>query len=105
MSVLDEPVRTKFSNKGGNARFDYGVSAMQGYREQMEDAHVAIVNFDAPPATSFFAVYDGHGGDLAYKNDVSLEARYQAVTAFPEVRSVEITAGTEFLVIACDGIW
>lgn len=33
---------------------------MQGWRNNQEDAHNSILNFDAN--TSFFAVYDGHGG-------------------------------------------
>jgi len=32
-------------------------------------------------------------------------AKDQAVTAFPEVRSIKLTADTEFLILACDGIW
>uniref|UniRef100_A0A093Y0A2 protein-serine/threonine phosphatase n=1 Tax=Talaromyces marneffei PM1 TaxID=1077442 RepID=A0A093Y0A2_TALMA len=53
----------------------YGVSAMQGWRITMEDAHAAILDLQAKyinksleptPADqrlSFFGVYDGHGGD------------------------------------------
>ncbi|KAJ6372105.1 hypothetical protein OIU77_002430 [Salix suchowensis] len=33
---------------------------MQGWRATMEDAHAAITDLDA--TTSFFGVYDGHGG-------------------------------------------
>ena len=41
---------------------------MQGWRISMEDAHAAVLNLSNDPATSpagrtsFFAVYDGHGG-------------------------------------------
>jgi len=35
---------------------------MQGWRLDQEDAHNAIINFDPTTNTSFFAVYDGHGG-------------------------------------------
>lgn len=28
----------------------------------MEDAHETVAHFDGDPSTSFFAVYDGHGG-------------------------------------------
>ncbi|CAM9980521.1 unnamed protein product [Hapterophycus canaliculatus] len=28
----------------------------------MEDAHEMVAHFDGDPSTSFFAVYDGHGG-------------------------------------------
>lgn len=37
-----------------------GSSSMQGWRISQEDAHNCILNFDTN--TSFFAVYDGHGG-------------------------------------------
>lgn len=53
----------------------YGVSAMQGWRITMEDAHSAVLdlrakytnNSDEPTEPdkrmAFFGVYDGHGGD------------------------------------------
>ncbi len=53
----------------------FGVSAMQGWRISMEDAHAAVLDLQAEDAEkgfvaaspedrlSFFGVYDGHGGD------------------------------------------
>ena len=53
----------------------YGVSAMQGWRITMEDAHAAVLDLqvddakggfkaaDGKARLSFFGVYDGHGGD------------------------------------------
>jgi protein phosphatase PTC2/3 len=50
----------------------YGVSAMQGWRISMEDAHTTVLDLLAsnPKAAkahksklSFFGVFDGHGGD------------------------------------------
>lgn len=35
---------------------------MQGYRIHMEDSHTHILSLPDDPGTSFFAVYDGHGG-------------------------------------------
>lgn len=35
---------------------------MQGYRIHMEDSHTHILSLPDDPETSFFAVYDGHGG-------------------------------------------
>ncbi|CAM9678279.1 unnamed protein product [Ectocarpus sp. 4 AP-2014] len=32
------------------------------WRNSMEDAHETVAHFDGDPSTSFFAVYDGHGG-------------------------------------------
>ncbi|KAJ8538816.1 hypothetical protein K7X08_030112 [Anisodus acutangulus] len=55
----------KFSEDGENVRVIYGLSSMQGWRAAMEDAHAAITDFDA--STSFFGVYDGHGGKVVAK--------------------------------------
>ncbi|KAJ6406133.1 hypothetical protein OIU84_009788 [Salix udensis] len=57
---LSSPKTEKFSEDGGNGRLRYGLSSMQGWRATMEDAHAAITDLDA--TTSFFGVYDGHGG-------------------------------------------
>ncbi|PNT68629.1 probable protein phosphatase 2C 21 [Brachypodium distachyon] len=56
------PVTSKFSTAGENDSIKYGTSSMQGWREQMEDAHAAILDLDGSQSTSFFGVYDGHGG-------------------------------------------
>jgi protein phosphatase 2C family protein 2/3 len=63
------------SDEGQDDRVTFGVSAMQGWRISMEDAHAAVLDLQAlegdeelkPAASdvriSFFGVYDGHGGD------------------------------------------
>ncbi|KAK3378592.1 phosphatase 2C-domain-containing protein [Podospora didyma] len=70
--TLSEPVVEKASANGGDERLIYGVSAMQGWRISMEDAHTTVLDLLAgnPKAAkthasriSFFGVYDGHGGD------------------------------------------
>lgn len=66
--------RSQTSDKGEDDRLLYGVSAMQGWRISMEDAHTTVLDLlpvssrsDAekshPPNISFFGVFDGHGGD------------------------------------------
>lgn len=35
---------------------------MQGWRSGMEDSHSCILNVPSDPETSFFGIYDGHGG-------------------------------------------
>lgn len=35
---------------------------MQGWRVNMEDSHTHILSLPDAPETSFFGVYDGHGG-------------------------------------------
>ncbi|KAH0982907.1 hypothetical protein GBA52_010084 [Prunus armeniaca] len=57
---LSAPKTDKVSEDGENDKLRYGSSSMQGWRSTMEDAHAAIPDFDG--STSFFAVYDGHGG-------------------------------------------
>uniref|UniRef100_A0A0E0CMW7 protein-serine/threonine phosphatase n=1 Tax=Oryza meridionalis TaxID=40149 RepID=A0A0E0CMW7_9ORYZ len=56
------PVESKFTFEEENGRIKYVVSSMQGWGEKMEDAHAAILNLDDTTSTSFFGVYDGHGG-------------------------------------------
>ncbi|KAM3379501.1 putative protein phosphatase 2C 60 [Capsicum galapagoense] len=75
---LSSPKTEKFSEDDENARVRYGLSSMQGWRATMEDAekeeklekslckkHAAITDLDA--STSFFGVYDGHGGKVVAK--------------------------------------
>lgn len=69
--TLSEPVTAKTSAKGEDERLFWGLSAMQGWRISMEDAHAAVLDLQAdetnksPPESrvSFFGVYDGHGGE------------------------------------------
>lgn len=44
-------------------------------------------------------------GDMELKQNKSLPAEKQIVTANPDVKSVELCDDDEFLVVACDGIW
>lgn len=62
---LSTPKTDKFSEDGDNGALKYGASAMQGWRSSMEDAHSAILDVDEN--TSFFGVYDGHGGKVVSK--------------------------------------
>ncbi|CAK7563136.1 MAG: Protein phosphatase 2C 2 [Sporothrix epigloea] len=70
--TLSEPIVDKASARGEDDRLFYGVSAMQGWRISMEDAHTTVLdlleNFPLAAKShsskiSFFGVYDGHGGD------------------------------------------
>ena len=66
---------SQISDEGQDDRVAFGVSAMQGWRISMEDAHAAVLDLqvqsdakDFKAASvddrlSFFGVYDGHGGD------------------------------------------
>ncbi|XP_055838068.1 probable protein phosphatase CG10417 [Episyrphus balteatus] len=59
-AYLSEPKVEKFSTDEMSDFLSVGASSMQGWRNSQEDAHNSILNFDKN--TSFFAVYDGHGG-------------------------------------------
>ncbi|KAJ7044097.1 phosphatase 2C-like domain-containing protein [Mycena alexandri] len=67
--TLSSPATQKFSETGGNARFQYAVTEMQGWRISMEDAHAIVLDLDEgkDDPNTFFAVYDGHGGGTVAK--------------------------------------
>lgn len=44
-------------------------------------------------------------GDFEYKSNAQLQPHEQAVSAFPEVKIQPIDAKTQFVILACDGIW
>ncbi|TFK52534.1 PP2C-domain-containing protein [Heliocybe sulcata] len=62
--TLSVPATDKNTESGGNDKFLYAVSEMQGWRITMEDAHTIALRLDEDNdnPNSFFAVYDGHGG-------------------------------------------
>ncbi|KAL1494323.1 hypothetical protein ABEB36_009938 [Hypothenemus hampei] len=60
LSYMGEPSVDKISTDESNDKLVYGASSMQGWRNSQEDAHNSILDYDEN--TSFFAVYDGHGG-------------------------------------------
>jgi len=65
---LDKPIVEKQTHVGqakiGSRIVRYGVSGMQGWRLEMEDAHVAESNV-AGKQIGLFAVFDGHAGKNA----------------------------------------
>jgi len=44
-------------------------------------------------------------GDFEYKNNKMMNAKDQAVSAFPDVRIEPIDSATQYVLLACDGIW
>ncbi|KAG0619205.1 hypothetical protein M758_4G123500 [Ceratodon purpureus] len=64
---LSSPKTEKTSEDDENAELRFGLSAMQGWRESMEDAHTAILNVDKDTSTSIFGIFDGHGGKVVSK--------------------------------------
>lgn len=59
---LDKPNKTKKSTDGETASLYYGSCSMQGWRINMEDAHLAVIGFGGDPSACLFAIFDGHGG-------------------------------------------
>jgi len=62
---LSSPDCRKHSFDGQGNGVRYGASSMQGWRLNMEDAHIANAEFANNSA--LFAVFDGHGGSEVAK--------------------------------------
>lgn len=71
-NTLDSPITHKETHVGvviddnnndTAHKLHFGVSAMQGWRIYMEDAHICEIHI--LPHHSLFAVFDGHGGNIA----------------------------------------
>ena len=62
-AFLDKPKTEKYNESNSGAGLRYGLSSMQGWRIEMEDAHSAIIGLpDIGEKVSWFAVFDGHAG-------------------------------------------
>ena len=75
-AFLDKPKTEKQTDGGTGNGLRYGLSSMQGWRVEMEDAHSAIIGIPCLKDWSFFAVFDGHAGAKvsAYCSDQLVEA-------------------------------
>lgn len=62
-AFLEKPKTEKYNESKTGAGLRYGLSSMQGWRLEMEDAHSAIIGVpDIGENISWFAVFDGHAG-------------------------------------------
>jgi len=69
-NFLEEPIKDKLSEDYENEFFEVGVCSMQGWRNHMEDAHIADLNLvkcNNDSIKAIFGVFDGHGGDTVSK--------------------------------------
>uniref|UniRef100_A0A8C5L0I8 protein-serine/threonine phosphatase n=1 Tax=Jaculus jaculus TaxID=51337 RepID=A0A8C5L0I8_JACJA len=67
-SFLDKPKVEKHNAQGQGNGMQYGLSSMQGWRVEMEDAHTSVIGLPSGLETwSFFAVYDRHAGSQVAK--------------------------------------
>ncbi|CAD8080664.1 unnamed protein product [Paramecium primaurelia] len=57
---LSQPITQKMHDSQSNAILSCHTTSMQGWRLQMEDAHIMKVEFRED--ISIFAIFDGHGG-------------------------------------------
>jgi protein phosphatase 1G len=79
-SYLDKPVIEKLSESGSGNGLTWGSSAMQGWRTNMEDAHITIPVLEGDLSSmSLFGVFDGHGG-----KEVALFCRDKVPQVFVE---------------------
>ncbi|XP_045459999.1 protein phosphatase 1B-like isoform X1 [Harmonia axyridis] len=63
-AFLDKPLTEKLLESGEGNGLKYGVASMQGWRLEMEDAHMAKTQLGEGELKdwSYFAVFDGHAG-------------------------------------------
>ena len=61
-AFLEKPKTEKVESSGSGHDLKWGVSAMQGWRLEMEDAHTCETDLHKLKGWSFFAVFDGHAG-------------------------------------------
>ena len=62
-AFLDKPKTEKYNESKTGAGLRYGLSSMQGWRIEMEDAHSAVIGIpEINENISWFAVFDGHAG-------------------------------------------
>lgn len=74
--MLSEPETEKKTHHGEGLGLRYGISSMQGWRPEMEDAHDVKLGLKyGLNDWSFFAVFDGHAGKSAavYASELLLE--------------------------------
>ncbi|VBB26744.1 unnamed protein product [Acanthocheilonema viteae] len=67
-AFLDKPKTDKNNDQGVAHGTRYAVASMQGWRIDMEDAHVVEISMSSEPPFlnwSFYAVFDGHAGNKA----------------------------------------
>jgi protein phosphatase 1G len=59
---LDKPNKEINFDEGENEKLRYAAGDMQGWRLNMEDAHITNLEFEKDKKQCLFSVFDGHGG-------------------------------------------
>ena len=87
-AFLEKPKTEKVSDGGAGNGLRFGLSSMQGWRVEMEDAHKAVTGLPGNLAKwSFFAVFDGHAG--ARVSEYCAQQLLDAIVTTGELRSVQ----------------
>ena len=60
LTYLNQPIKDKHKDVGENHIYEFIACSMQGWRTNMEDAHIAKLDFR--DNQHLFGVFDGHGG-------------------------------------------
>lgn len=60
LTYLNKPNKEKIIDQGENDTYEYVACSMQGWRTNMEDSHIAKLDFEK--GKHIFGVFDGHGG-------------------------------------------
>ncbi|XP_048831013.1 protein phosphatase 1A isoform X2 [Brienomyrus brachyistius] len=93
-AFLDKPKMEKHNAHGEGNSLRYGLSSMQGWRVEMEDAHTAVMGLpNGLNAWSFFAVYDGHAGSQVAR--YCCEHLLEHITSNPDFRAGGGSGGGE----------
>ncbi|KAA0708720.1 Protein phosphatase 1A [Triplophysa tibetana] len=93
-AFLDKPKMEKHNAHGEGNGLRYGLSSMQGWRVEMEDAHTAVMGLPYGLSLwSFFAVYDGHAGSQVAR--YCCEHLLEHITSNPDFRGAGTDTGGE----------
>lgn len=87
-AFLDKPITDKHTEEGADQENNirYALCAMQGWRIEMEDAHIANLNIPELPGWVFFAILDGHAGNTVA--DYSAKLLLSAILSTPEFKKL-----------------
>ncbi|KAH7098999.1 protein phosphatase 2C Ptc2 [Auriculariales sp. MPI-PUGE-AT-0066] len=83
------PVLDKEDESGENTRVAYAMTAMQGWRDSMEDAHTAKLKLGDDDHNTFFAVYDGHA-------DESIVSKFASESVWQKLKANEAYASKDY---------
>lgn len=60
--LLSKPSTHKITSNHKHPSLEYSTCSMRGWRNTMEDAHLAVYPLEGMEGMGLFAVFDGHGG-------------------------------------------